>query len=53
MSTNSQKYTILLIITDGVITDFDKTVDGIVGASTLPLSIIIVGVGSADYDQMQ
>ena len=41
------------MITDGVITDFDKTVDSIVGTSSLPLSIIIVGVGNADFDQME
>lgn len=30
----------------------DKTVELIVGASTLPLSIIIVGIGKADFDNM-
>jgi hypothetical protein len=39
-----------LIITDGVITDFEKTVDQIVKASDKPLSIIIVGVGMAEFD---
>jgi len=29
-----------------------KTVDEVVAGSGLPLSIIIVGVGSADFDQM-
>lgn len=49
-----QNYTILMICTDGIISDRDKTVDEIVeAANTLPLSIIIVGVGSADFADMQ
>lgn len=47
-----QSYLILLIITDGEITDMDDTVREIVNASFLPLSIIIVGVGSADFTNM-
>ena len=42
----------MLIITDGVITDLQKTIDEIVYGSELPLSIIIVGVGSADFGAM-
>lgn len=40
-------YTILVILTDGEITDMDKTIDAIVAAteSGTPLSIIIIGVG--------
>ncbi|GKT23739.1 Copine-3 [Aduncisulcus paluster] len=46
-------YHILLIITDGVITDLDSTIREIVDASlTAPLSIIIVGVGAADFSAM-
>jgi hypothetical protein len=44
------RYQILLIITDGVITDMLKTKLAIVNASDLPLSIIIVGVGSDSFD---
>eukprot|EP00045_Choanoeca_perplexa_P013309 m.150285 g.150285 ORF g.150285 m.150285 type:complete len:586 (+) comp16314_c0_seq1:94-1851(+) len=50
---NLQDYHILLILTDGVITDFDQTVRAIVEASSLPLSIIIVGVGGADFASME
>ncbi|XP_046384850.1 copine-8-like [Ischnura elegans] len=46
-------YFILLIMTDGVITDMNKTVQAIVDASCLPMSIIIVGVGSADFSTME
>jgi hypothetical protein len=38
---------VLLIVTDGAITDTADTMDAIVVASELPLSIIIVGVGFA------
>jgi hypothetical protein len=43
---------VLLILTDGAITDSQKTIDAIVQASFLPLSIIIIGVGNADFSQM-
>ena len=39
-------------IQDGVITDMANTVDRIVQASNLPLSIVIVGVGNADFSNM-
>lgn len=46
-------YTILLIITDGEITDMDNTIDAIVEADDAPLSIIIVGVGNGcDFQNM-
>ncbi|CAE1170587.1 Copine-7,Copine-B,Protein BONZAI 1,Copine-3,Copine-A,Copine-8,Copine-E,Copine-9,Copine-D,Copine-2,Nicotinic receptor-associated protein 1,Protein BONZAI 2,Copine-6,Copine-5,Protein BONZAI 3,Copine-4,Copine-1 [Acanthosepion pharaonis] len=45
-------YFVLLIITDGVITDMNQTIRSIVQASYLPMSIIIVGVGSADFEAM-
>ena len=46
-------YTILLIITDGVINDMRQSSDLIVESSTLPLSIVIVGVGGADFTDME
>merc|ERR1719193_1475856 len=45
-------YFVLLIITDGIITDFEETKRTIISASNLPLSIIIVGVGSEDFSAM-
>ncbi|XP_071448762.1 copine-8-like [Hetaerina americana] len=50
---DGRNYFILLIITDGVITDMQKTVQAIVSASSLPMSIIIVGVGGADFSAME
>ncbi|KAG8085379.1 hypothetical protein GUJ93_ZPchr0010g9457 [Zizania palustris] len=49
----NNKYFVLLIITDGVLTDIQETKDSIVRASDLPLSILIVGVGNADFKQME
>ena len=43
----------LLIITDGIVTDGNETREAIVNASDLPMSIIIVGVGSADFGPME
>ncbi|XP_038147965.1 copine-3-like isoform X2 [Cyprinodon tularosa] len=49
----ASQYFVLLILTDGVITDMDLTRNAIVEASHLPMSIIIVGVGGADFDAME
>ena len=40
-----QQYHVLVMLTDGEITDFRDTVDAIVAASYVPMSIIIIGVG--------
>ncbi|KAI3499831.1 hypothetical protein L1887_35643 [Cichorium endivia] len=53
VSQNSAKYFVLLIITDGAITDLQETKDALVRASDLPLSILIVGVGDADFKAME
>lgn len=49
----NQQYFVLLIITDGEITDLDQTRQSIVNSSKLPMSIIIVGVGEADFKAME
>ena len=40
-------------MTDGSIMDMQQTIDSIVYASGLPLSIVIVGVGQADFTSME
>lgn len=52
VSQDNQKYNILLIITDGIISDMPETIDEIVRGSSMALSIIIVGVGNANFDKM-
>ncbi|KAF7805157.1 protein BONZAI 3 [Senna tora] len=53
LSHDTSKYYVLLIITDGVVTDLQETIDALVRASDLPLSILIVGVGGADFTSME
>ncbi|KAM9975211.1 hypothetical protein ACTFIW_008689 [Dictyostelium discoideum] len=54
VDSKNQKYTILLILTDGEITDMEETIEEIVKASSkAPLSIVIVGVGIASFDLMK
>jgi hypothetical protein len=52
-SQNRQTYTVLLLLTDGEICDMDSTVAMLVKGSRLPLSVVIVGVGSADFSSME
>uniref|UniRef100_W5M929 Copine-7 n=1 Tax=Lepisosteus oculatus TaxID=7918 RepID=W5M929_LEPOC len=52
-SKDASQYHILLILTDGVVTDMADTRESIVRASYQPMSIIIVGVGNADFTDMQ
>ena len=49
---NLQMYHCMLIITDGEIHDMRETKDLIVECSDYPLSIIIVGIGDADFSNM-
>lgn len=49
---DGKHYFVLLIITDGIISDMPSTIRSIINASKLPISIIIVGVGNADFGAM-
>ena len=48
----NQKFSILLIVTDGIINDMQQAIDQIVRGSENPIGIIIVGVGEADFEAM-
>lgn len=43
----------LLIITDGQFTDIYDCIGAIVEAADYPMSIIIIGVGNADFSDME
>ena len=49
---DGKQYFILLVITDGIITDLEETKRAIVDASALPISIIIIGVGKENFAPM-
>ena len=50
---DGRQYFVLLIITDGIITDMAATKAALVSASSLPMSVIIVGVGNERFDAME
>ena len=49
VSQANQKYFLLLIITDGAINDMGETIDTLVEMSHYAVSVVIVGVGNADF----
>ena len=52
-NSGENNYVILMIVTDGSITDLDDTISQVIIASRLPMSIIIIGVGKADFSSME
>ena len=46
-------YQLLLILTDGMIQDLDDTIEALVEGSFYPLSVVIVGIGKADFSKME
>ena len=51
-SPNENHYEILMILTDGLINDMDETVKLLIDCESLPLSVIIIGIGKADLSNM-
>ena len=45
-------YEILMILTDGIINDMKETTKLLVECASLPLSVIIIGIGDADFSNM-
>lgn len=49
---HTQNYFILLLLTDGVLSDMMEAKKALINASRYPMSVIIVGVGDADFSAM-
>lgn len=45
-------YTVLLLMTDGEVTDLQETIDCIIKGCALPLSVVIVGIGNESFTKM-
>merc|ERR1712032_563929 len=50
---NPLSYSILLLLTDGAVTDIEATKQVLASVADAPLSIVIVGIGNADFSAMQ
>ena len=48
-----REYQVLMILTDGIIKDEEDTIDALVEGSYYPLSVIIIGIGNADFKKME
>jgi len=48
----SIEYTILVVFTDGQINDMQPATDALVESAFLPLSVIIIGIGNSDFENM-
>lgn len=46
-------YHVMIILTDGIINDMQATTKLIVQLSKFPVSLIIIGVGNADFTEMK
>ena len=53
MRNGRQAYTILLVITDGAMTDVQATARCLEQVSDAPLSVVMIGVGNADFSGMR
>ena len=50
---DNQKYFVLLVLTDGGVTDYGETMRALVEASHLPLSVLMVGVGDGNFGRLE
>ena len=45
-----REYNILMILTDGEIDDMEDSIEAIIYMSSLPISIVIIGIGNKNFD---
>jgi len=48
-----REYQVLMILTDGIIQDMPETINALVEGSYYPLSVIIIGIGDANFEKMK
>lgn len=53
MSQQEQFYHIMVLISNGNVSDMEATVETIVSASDIPISIIIIGVGDNNFEKFE
>jgi adenylate cyclase len=46
-------YSILFILTDGIVRDMKKTIDLLIRSTSFPVSIVIIGIGDHDFINMR
>ncbi|ORZ38730.1 Copine-domain-containing protein [Catenaria anguillulae PL171] len=51
-SQNPRSYMILLVLTQGKLADFEATMEALIHASTHAMSVVIVGLGPGDHEQL-
>lgn len=49
----TKEYVVLVLLTDGTIEDLENTLNSMIQAANLPLSVIIIGVGESDFDSFE
>ena len=49
---NENYYEILMILTDGIINDMNETIELLIDCAELPISVIIIGIGKANFNDM-
>ncbi|MBO6244043.1 MAG: hypothetical protein J6O41_05725, partial [Clostridia bacterium] len=52
LAENKMNYNVLMFLTAQIFDDMDETIDALVEASFYPISVIIVGIGDADFSSM-
>ena len=53
MQAGIKQYNVLMILTDGAISDLEDTICRIVDLSCMLCSVIIIGVGDDDFSSME
>jgi len=50
---DSKEYVVLVLLTDGVIHDIENTLNSLIEAANVPLSVIMIGMGDGDFESFE